>query len=49
MNKKKILLKIKNLLYKKYYAEYEKNVKQQNCSPPEDLQIYIRQFFNKNK
>ena len=45
----KILFKIKNSLSKENYVEYEENVREQNCSPPEDLKIYLILFFNKNK
>ena len=27
--------------------EYEKNIEGQNCSPPEGIQIYFRQFLIK--
>ena len=45
----KILLKIKDSLSKQNYTKYEKNVKKQNFSPPNDLKIHFRQFFTKNK
>ena len=40
---------MKNSLSKRNYAEYKKNVKEQNYLPRENLQIYFRQFSNKNK
>ena len=43
----KNVIKMKNSILHKIYAEYIKNVKKKNCSCQKDLQIFCQVFFLK--